>query len=78
MQYNNYIIISYLRFFLAGGGVILPEVTLLTSEHVGCMMIELTLWVVPCPIKKIEQACFSLFNCFSMINLLIKKSVEIA
>ena len=77
MEYNDY---SYLRFFLAGGGMMLPEVTLITSEHVGCMIIELTLWVVPRP-KKIDQECFSFFKIYSMnlslINLHIKKPVEI-
>ena len=66
MQCKNDIIISYRRFFLAGGGVIIPEVTFLTSEHVGCKMMELNLWVVPCPIKKIEHTCFSFFKIFSI------------
>ena len=46
--------------------MIIPEVTFLTSEHVGCMKMEL--WVVPCPIKKIEHTWFSFFKIFNAVD----------
>ena len=51
----NYLIDTYLRFFLVvGGETILPVATASSSKCiVGCIIIEFTLCVVPSPKEKI-------------------------